>query len=87
MERFSSKKNGALVRLEQPDDVFEQNALALTAEAYNGRDLLLIDLQVDAIENGSGSEPLGDVLEFDQRNIHGPPITIHTLLQELRMVS
>ena len=28
VERFSPKKDGALIRFEQPDDVFEQDALA-----------------------------------------------------------
>jgi len=62
VEGFSSEKDYTRIRLEQPNDVLEQNALARTAEAYNGRDLPLIDLQVDALEDCSGVEPLGDAL-------------------------
>jgi len=70
---LASEKNGALVRLEQPDDVFEQNALAGTAKTDNGGDLSFIYLQVDMIKDGSGTEPFCDFLEFDQWNIHTPP--------------
>jgi hypothetical protein len=73
VERLASEKNGALVRLEQPDDVFEQHALSYTAKTDNGRDLSFIYLQVDMVKDGSGTEPLSDFLEFDQWNIHAPP--------------
>jgi hypothetical protein len=39
--------------------------LARTAQADNGRNLSLIDLQINAIEDGSGTEALRHILELD----------------------
>ena len=59
------EENGPVIRLEQPDDMLEKHTLARTAQADNGRNLSLVDLQVDPFKDASGAEALGDILELD----------------------
>ena len=51
LNRLTAKENGAFIGFKQPDNVFEQHALATATLADDGGDLSLIDLQVNLIED------------------------------------
>ena len=65
VQGFALEENGPFIRLDQPDDMLEEHTLARTAQADNGSDLSLVDLQVDPFQDASGAEALGDILELD----------------------
>ena len=62
---FALEENNPFIRLEQPDDMLEEHTLARTAQADDGSDLPLVDLQVDPFKDASGAEALADILELD----------------------
>ncbi len=53
----------AAVRVHQPDDVAQCDALAGAAAAEKAKGLALCNLEGDVIENGPHAERLGDVIE------------------------
>ncbi len=70
LKRLAAKKNGAFVWGEQPDNVFQQDALACAALANEGGDFSLVDFKVDLVEDGLVVEAFSDVPEFDQWRFH-----------------
>ncbi len=59
----------AAIRLQEPDDVLEQNALAFAAGADDGRDLALGDLKVEAVQDLLGAEGFMYVGQLDHSSI------------------
>ena len=59
------KHDPAFIRFQQSDNVFEQHTFTGAAFTDDGRYLAFVDLEVDPIENGPITKPLGNILKFD----------------------
>ena len=66
----SVNDNTACIGFQQTDDVFEQDTFAATALADDGRNLPLVDVQVDAPQHMVSVEGFGDVLKLDEWRRH-----------------
>ena len=70
LNRLPTKQDDAFIGCQQPDHVFEQNALAAATLPNDGGDLSLIDRQVNLIEDHMVVETIAHFLEFNQWIFH-----------------
>jgi len=62
---LTSIQDLAVIRFEQPDNVFEQNTFARTAKADDGGNFTLINLKINGIKIRAVTEALGDPFKFE----------------------
>ena len=63
--------NAALIGFQQTDNMFQQNALAATTFPDDGRNLSLVDVQVDSLQRLVPVECFGNALKLYEWCLHG----------------